>query len=363
MFCVIRVNAYPQLGNGHLMRCLTVARVAKMHDLKPILVLSDEPGVPMGFIEAAACEFHLVPSVSELQDAELFCAFLASLNAPCWVVVDVYAFSAPWHERVYSHCQQLLVIDDLANRRYFCDVLLDHTPGRNAQEYLSCVNTAAQLFLGCEHALLAPEFFAAAEAARQLRKDFYVQKYLPKLLVSLGGTDPQGLSLVWFDLLVNHACEFGGITFLLASNAQVIPALSEKIAGHNQLLGSVRLVVDAHNMPQLLLDHDVVVGGAGVSALERAVLGLPSLMLILADNQLKQAQALNQSGCVLDLGNWQQLPDTSVQQAAIEQLMQLRHNYSLYQALSERAFNLVPSEQQYSALTHFFTTSRAGTGL
>ncbi|MEY4590965.1 MAG: hypothetical protein RL497_3041 [Pseudomonadota bacterium] len=359
-FCVIRVNANPQLGNGHLMRCLTIAQQAKKQQLTPIFVLSDMPGVPLRFIEEAGFAYNLLPVVHEMQDAELLCLFIKNLNNPCWVVVDVYAFSECWHKTVSPFSQQLLVVDDLANRKYFCDFLMDYTPGRQLADYIPWVNASAHLCLGCEHALLGESFFAAVPSARLIRKSYFEKKLLPKLLISLGGTDPKNLSLVWFDLLSARACEFGGITFLLASNAQVIPALSEKINRHNQERGIIRLVVDAQNVPQLMLEHDLALGGAGVSALERAVLGLPSAMLTLAENQITQAQALHESGCALYLGDWQQLPSSTTQQKTLEQLMGLKNNYLQWRALSECAFNLVSAQQNYRALTQFFNTSRVG---
>ena len=355
--CVIRVNANSELGNGHLMRCLTLARLAKSHNIKPLLVLTDVPDAPITFINAAQCDYVLLPEADEFLDAQLLCKILANLNAPCWVVVDVYAFSARWHEVVYPNCQQLLVIDDLANRSYFCDFLLDHTPGRSPEDYMPRLNATAQIHVGAACALLAPEFFAALEDARPIRAGYFAKKTKPKLLISLGGTDPKQLSLVWFDLLAGFAGEFGGITFLLASNAQVIAPLAAKINHHNQSTGAIKLVINAANMPQLLLEHDLAIGGAGVSALERAVLGLPSIMLTLADNQIKQAQALHELGCAINLGDWQQVPDEAIQHAAREQLMQLKNNYAKCQAISERAFSLI-SGHAYQVVWQFFNGSR-----
>ncbi|HMW49221.1 MAG TPA: UDP-2,4-diacetamido-2,4,6-trideoxy-beta-L-altropyranose hydrolase, partial [Cellvibrionaceae bacterium] len=311
MYCLIRVNAHPQLGNGHLMRCLTLARIAHGRGYKPVLVLSDLPGVPTGFIREAGFNYVLLPAANETQDATNFKALIQDLDAPCRVVVDVYAFAAIWHRIVYPLCEYLLVIDDLANRTYCCDVLLDQTPGRSADDYKPLVNNAAQVYAGCEHALLAPEFFAAVNDAKRVREHYCAQKRLPRLLVSLGGTDPKELSHIWFHLLAPVANEFADITFLLASNAVGLNSLAKKIAIHQQTTGGIELLVDVRHMPQLLLEHDLAIGGAGVSALERAVLGLPSLLLTLADNQIIQAQALITIGCARNLGDWQQVPSIS----------------------------------------------------
>jgi len=359
MYCLIRVNANPQLGNGHLMRCLTLARIARGRGFKVLLALSDEPGVPVNFVQAAGFNYVLLPVANEIQDAQLFGQLIHDLDAPCRVVVDVYALAAPWHQFIYPLCEQLLVIDDLANRTYYCDQLLDHTPGRIAADYAAKVNAFAKLSLGCEQALLAPEFFAAVNDAKAVRADFCRHQRQPKLLVSLGGTDPHQLSHIWFNLLAPHAQGFARISFLLASNAVGLTSLAKKIAIHQQTVASMELIVDAAKVPQLMLAHDLAIGGAGVSALERAALGVPSLLLTLADNQIQQAQALINAGCALNLGDWQQLPSSSAQQVALDAVLAFKNDYARYTEFSRQAFNLIAVERPYQAINDFLTHQRA----
>ncbi|HMW71288.1 MAG TPA: hypothetical protein PKD17_05685, partial [Cellvibrionaceae bacterium] len=209
------------------------------------------------------------------------------------------------------------------------------------------------------HALLAPEFFAAVNDAKRVREHYCAQKRLPRLLVSLGGTDPKELSHIWFHLLAPVANEFADITFLLASNAVGLNSLAKKIAIHQQTTGGIELLVDVRHMPQLLLEHDLAIGGAGVSALERAVLGLPSLLLTLADNQIIQAQALITIGCARNLGDWQQVPSISAQQAALAVVLAAKNNYVDYKTMSQQGFNMIASEHPYQAINEFLTHQRA----
>lgn len=359
MYCVIRVNAYPHLGNGHLMRCLTLARIAQQQGCTVVFVLADYSNTPVRFIEAAGFNYVLVPIADELADAAHCAKLLEDLQAPCRVVVDVYALSATWHAFIYPRCDQLMVIDDLANRNYYCDHLLDHTPGRTAACYASWVNQQANIYAGCDHALLAPEFFAAVGDARKIRAAACSSKRPLKLLISLGGTDPKSLSQVWFNLLAPHLDAFAQVTFLLASNAVGLASLAKKIAIAQAGGSKVDLVVDARNVAQLLLQHDLAIGGAGVSALERAVLGLPSLLLTLADNQVFQAQTLIKEGCALDLGDWQQVPSLDVQQKALNSLLALVQDKTRYEYLSQQAFNLIAPGQPYQAVHKFLTQPRS----
>lgn len=357
MNCLIRVNAYPLLGNGHLMRCLTVAKIAKQQGLTPHLVIADYPGAPLNIIDAAHCEYTLFPIMDEHADAQKFCSLLKAQSSPCKVVVDVYAFSALWHQQVYTHCCGLLVIDDLANRQYYCDALIDQSPGRIAKDYAPWVNAQAQIYLGVTHSLIAADFFSQVEQARAVRQEYFAYRKKPKLLVSLGGTDVNNLTLIWLELLANYADEFACISFVLAANAPVIAALTVKINQYVNSACPIRLWVNCKDMPKLIIEHDIALGGAGVSALERAALGMPSLLLTLADNQQYQAQILSDLGCVYYLGDWQQVPSDDIAQACLNTLLAVVRDYPLCSSLSERAFALLNVQQPYSALRTFFSAA------
>lgn len=360
MKCLIRVNAYPQLGNGHLMRCLTVATLAKQLGLTPHLVIADYPGAPLNIIDAAHCEYTLFPVLDEQADAQKFCTFLQAQQTPCKVVVDVYAFSALWHQLVYPNCSGLLVIDDLANRQYYCDALIDQSPGRVATDYAPWVNAQAQIYTGVNHSLIAADFFAQVDKARAVRQEYFAFRKKPKLLVSLGGTDVNNLTLIWLELLAEVTDEFACISFVLAGNAPVITALTAKIKQYQNSACPIYLWINCKDMPKLIMEHDIALGGAGVSALERAALGMPSLLLTLADNQEYQAQVLSERGCAYYLGDWQQVPGVENQQACLNTLLGVVRNYTLCSSLSERAFALLNVDQPYAALRAFFSSQREG---
>jgi spore coat polysaccharide biosynthesis predicted glycosyltransferase SpsG len=58
----------------------------------------------------------------------------------------------------------------------------------------------------------------------------------------------------------------------------------------------ISLHLDARNMAELIAQADIGVGAGGASAWERASLGLPSLSLVLADNQAGTTLELDRQG-------------------------------------------------------------------
>src|SRR5690606_2585434 len=121
---------------------------------------------------------------TQTQDAAGCVPILAKLN-PDWLIVDHYALDARWERALKPHYRKLMVIDDLADRPHQCDLLLDQTFGRDAEDYQTWVPANCRLLCGSHYALLRPEFAAlrpyslARRATPQLRQ----------LLITMGGVD------------------------------------------------------------------------------------------------------------------------------------------------------------------------------
>ena len=69
-----------------------------------------------------------------------------------------------------------------------------------------------------------------------------------------------------------------------------------------------QVLVAVSNMAQLMSDIDLAIGAAGGTAWERCCLGLPTLMLVLAENQQAGAKALQSAGAAIALKEYWQIP-------------------------------------------------------
>ena len=95
--------------------------------------------------------------VSYEQDANETIEFLKNRHID-WMIVDHYSIDIKWEKLVSSYYKKLMVIDDLANRRHCCNILLDQTYGRKKNDYDFLTNSEAILLLGPKYALLRKEF-------------------------------------------------------------------------------------------------------------------------------------------------------------------------------------------------------------
>lgn len=304
----IRTDAALWIGAGHVMRCLTLAEalravgcavrfISRAHDGHLIdlierrgFVVEQLPGAAVGDIVDQGGYAAWLGDTWE-HDAELTSAVLAA--GPCWdwLVVDHYALGAHWEATLRAQVGRLMVIDDLANREHHCDLLLDQTPGRTPSAYRELLPTTAQVLAGPCYALLRAQFLRRRAAALARHDGSHS---VQRMLVALGGVDRDNLSGQVLQALDRVAADF-------AVDVVVGSACPHQHALRGQALHMPREVhvhQGVDDMAALSAAADVAIGAAGVSALERCALGLPSLVWILADNQRPGALGMAQAGAV-----------------------------------------------------------------
>ncbi len=203
------------------------------------------------------------------------------------VVFDHYGLGRAEQEAV-AQGRPTLVIDDLADRPLFADLVLDPGPARTPADYAPFA-PSARLLLGPAYAPVRPEFAALREQALARRGG-----PVGRVLVALGLTDVGGITARALDRLRQRS---GQLAFdvALGGASPSLPGL-KRIAAHDR---RVTLHIDAQDMADLALNADVAVGAGGGATWERCVLGLPSLMVVLAPNQRPAAQALLDRDAVL----------------------------------------------------------------
>lgn len=268
-------DAGPSVGGGHVMRSLTLAGELARRGLKPVFAATTE-----------------VASVLDRFDADGFArrAPGEATGETAAVVFDHYGLSAADH-RALAAGRLVLVIDDLADRPLGADLLLDPSPERTPEDYAGKLAPATPMLLGPAYALVRPAFAAAREAALARRARGPSEPL--RVLVSLGLTDVGGITGKIASRL-QPRLGAGRLTLVLGSGAPSLEPM-RRLAERDPRL---EVVIDAADMARLVAVADLVVGAGGSSTWERAVLGAPSLLVVLADNQDSAARALEAKGAV-----------------------------------------------------------------
>jgi UDP-2,4-diacetamido-2,4,6-trideoxy-beta-L-altropyranose hydrolase len=304
-----RVDASHAIGTGHVFRCLTLAGALARRGATCRFVCRALPGALTGLIEAEGYKVHVLPApvgeagsgdgyaawlgVDRERDAEETAAALA--DGVDWLVVDHYALDEAWEARLRKVAPRLLVIDDLADRRHDCDILLDQQAvDAMADRYRGLLADDCTALLGPRYALLRPDF------ARR-RQEGLRDRAAPveRLLVFFSGADTPNLGLRTIEALDSLAPGRLAVDVVVGLANPHAAVLAAAAAGRPWL----ELHPGDSDMSALMARADLMIGGAGTTIWERCALGLPAIAVAMADNQLPGAVHVARTGAMLFLGD------------------------------------------------------------
>lgn len=210
------------------------------------------------------------------------------------LAVDHYGLDAAFENGCRPWARRILAIDDLADRPHDCDFLLDPTPGRGEEDYQALVPDGCRRLLGPAYALVRPEF-AAARGRLQPRA---TEGPVRRILVSFGTMDVNNATE-----RVLEAIAWAGIDAVVDVVLGAGAPHLEKVKSHAREMGRrVTVHTGVEDMAALMARADLAIGAAGITSWERCCLGLPSVLVVTADNQRRVAEALEREGAAVSLG-------------------------------------------------------------
>jgi UDP-2,4-diacetamido-2,4,6-trideoxy-beta-L-altropyranose hydrolase len=278
-------DAGAKVGGGHVMRCLTLAEALIRAGGECAFVAGPAAWVVLdAFAQAPVEVFPLdeEPSASELAAAGVRVAGTWSASG---LVADHYGFGPGDDATLSAACERLLIIDDL-RRRHAHGLVLDSNIGRKAADY-----PGREVLAGPEFALVRPAFAALRTQTLPRRAAGVPPR---RVLVSLGLTDAGAITGRVVRALLPALGE-AHLDVVVGGAAPSRPELEALARADSR----VAVHVDARDMAGLVAAADIGVGAGGSSAWERCCLGLPSLTVIVADNQRENTTALAREGATL----------------------------------------------------------------
>lgn len=299
----IRVDASVEIGTGHVMRCLTLAHRLKKAEKYVAFICRDTEGQCIKLIEQQGFEVFILPNsegslwnfVSNYweKDAQETINILKKYNVER-LIIDHYSIDIKWEKMVRPFVNEIMVIDDLANRKHDCDILLDQNFYLDMDtRYEGLVPSSAKMLLGPSHALLRDEFIEAKKHIKPFNGR------VERLFVFFGGSDPTNETervlkviipiLEKYDLNVDVVV---GDSNLNKNQIKELVLTYDRIHYHCQI----------NNIAELMAKADLAIGAAGATIWERAFLRLPSIVIAVAKNQVEVAKAVSSTGAIMYLG-------------------------------------------------------------
>lgn len=293
---LIRADASIKIGTGHIMRCLALAQAWQDTQGQPIFILANSVPALEERLKSEGMEVvHLTAEPGSLEDAQETAA-LAHQFETNWVVVDGYQFGSEYQQTIKNSGLRLLFIDDYGHaEHYYADLVLNQNISADEQWYQHR-EPYTQLLLGTRYTLLRREFWQWREWQRT------VPPVATKVLVTLGGADPDNVTLKVIQALQLVEVEkLEAVVVVGGSNPHYE---SLEMAGQDSRF-PIRLQRNVTNMPELMAWADVAISAGGSTCWELAFMGLPSILLVLAENQRAIAQKLATLNQAINLG-WHQ---------------------------------------------------------
>jgi UDP-2,4-diacetamido-2,4,6-trideoxy-beta-L-altropyranose hydrolase len=315
MKVAFRVDASVAAGSGHVIRCLTLADAFRLRGAECRFISREHPGNLLDYVRqrefavmalpAAAHDVPLAGSSEPAHASWLGCDWPSDAQQtvealgdwrPDWIVVDHYAIDSRWEAALRPYCEKLMVVDDLADRMHDADLLLDQNLGRQPSDYAGLVPEQCAMLIGPRHALLRAEF-------PTLRQHSLVGRRVPqlrRLLISMGGVDQPNATGHVLHALCGSAlpgdCE---ITVVMGGQALWMEQVRTQA---QEMPWPTRVVVNVTDMAKRMCESDLAIGAAGTTSWERCCLGLPTLLVVLAENQWMGARALDAAGAAQLVG-------------------------------------------------------------
>lgn len=297
-----RVDATSQIGTGHFMRCLTLADALRQRGARIRFVSRDLPNHlcdmltarDMGFTPLSDAVTAQAPDdlahsnwlgTSQAQDASDSTKALADREWD-WLVVDHYALDARWESAMRNTSGKIMAIDDLADRKHDCDVLLDQNYYRDMQtRYDGKVPEHCRMLLGPRYALLREEF-------RDLRAQVKPRTgEVKRILMFFGGVDAGNYTGLAIEAL--SGLDIKGVAVDVVIGAQHPHRTEIEQACATQ---GYACHVQTARMAELMAAADLAIGAGGSATWERCCLGLPALSICIADNQRRQIADAAEAG-------------------------------------------------------------------
>ena len=340
---LIRVDSSSQIGSGHVERCLTLAKELRNRGMEIFFISRAHIGNLKNRIRNEGFNIFMLPLNNNTLKKNDYKSWLGAKwqkdakdtvkillkRKPMFLILDHYAIDVNWENYVKLLTGvKIMVIDGLANRRHNCEILLDYTYSQKGKKrWDKLVPLNCTLLQGTKYILLRSEFIKA-------KKNLYTRKgEIKRILIAFGGSENMNATITALNAIISLNKDNIFVDVVVSKNFED----TNKIKKICNIKKNIKLHIQSSNIAELMSKADLSIGAGGTMLWERCFLGLPSLIISTADNQIKQSSAVHSYGAAIYLGSYKK----NIKQKLLMKLTKLIKNKKLNNLMSRRSFELM----------------------
>ena len=309
-----RVDSSDEIGGGHISRCLSLAKILRETNLVKF-ICREHVGNHIPLVESAGFYVHRLPYNSNFfvkknkrdlylnwlgenktEDARQTSFILEKNHADKILIVDHYFIDDEWENFLLPYVSHTVVIDDLKNRPHICSLLVDQNISNYTDGgYLGLVQPDTKLLIGPHYALLSEEYRLLHEKNSII--DFY--KTPLTIFVYFGSADHWNLTFQTIQALQGLICNLRVVIGENNPNKEIITRMAKT-------RGLTEIFNQQNSLASIMAGTQLAIGASGTTALERMCLGIPSVVITVAENQVDIAEKLERNELIFNIGHYTQ---------------------------------------------------------
>ncbi len=286
---VFRADSGVRMGTGHVMRCMALAQAWRETGGKPVFAIAGDPLQRLKDENVHCVKVKVVPGSAD--DVTATVELAKQVNA-FWVIVDGYHFGSDFQKELKKAGFRVVAVDDNGeSKSYYADRVVNANLHAKKGMYPDRAEYT-KLLLGPRYAFLRREFWDSFKKPREIAVKG------KNLLITLGGSDPDNITETIITVLGLIKPHWNEAVVLVGAGNPHMDALEK--AAHR--ISGLSLVKDARNMVHLMEWADAAISAGGSTCWELAATRLPMIMIVLAENQVDIAEAVQKACAGVNLG-------------------------------------------------------------
>lgn len=328
MQAFIRVDSSIDIGTGHVMRCLTLGKSLRKLGVTVRFICREHPGHSCDFIGENGFEVLRLPVCKVYGHIQFHSQYSEWLGVPLMedalqtkeilknqqvdlLVIDHYAIDESWERIFRGISKRIIVIDDLANRKHDCDILIDQNYYEDFHSrYQTLVPHQCKLFLGPNYAILREEFH------EQWKKQKIRDGSMSTILIFFGGIDQTNETKRAIDSFLRLGRDDIRVDVVVGRSNPHLKELEMICRRYENL----HVHCQVSNIAEMMCQADLSIGAGGSTTWERCYLSLPSIVWSIAENQVEICKELGSKKVIKYIGEKEKIEDSFITQQLDEMI-------------------------------------------